>query len=69
MPDLYWMQKVRNIKLDNDDNDVGEVILINIGMNFKETCYMCGKECHRKQIFNKPANGSKVSSFTLLVGK
>ena len=44
--DLYQMQKVRNIKPENDDDDDdygsggggGEVTLINMEKNFKRTC-------------------------------
>ena len=44
MSDLFWMQKARNIKLENDDADDSKVMLTNFNNNFKEICYTCRKK-------------------------
>ena len=41
MSDLQWMQKAKNIKVDNNNNDNGEVRLTNGDKNFKETALRC----------------------------
>ena len=51
MLDLYWMQNVVNIKLENNNDNDGKVMLTNIKKNFNRTCYVCGKKGHRKQNF------------------
>ena len=48
MLDLCWMQKVRNINREIDDDDDGEVTLTNAEKNFKGTCYVCREKGHRR---------------------
>ena len=47
--DLCLMQKARNIKSDNVNDDDGKVMLINIHKIFKASCYMCEKKEHKKE--------------------
>ena len=40
--DLYQMQKVGYVKSENDDDNDGEVTLMNMKTNFRGTCYVYG---------------------------
>ena len=53
------MQKVINIKPENDNDDNGEVTLMKVIKNFKETCYICGNKGYEKQSFSQKVENTK----------
>ena len=49
MADLYHIQKVRKIKLNNDNDDDGVVMLAYVDKNFKGTCHAWERKGIRKK--------------------
>ena len=57
MPDLYWMQKVRNIKLENNNNGDCDIMLMNLDNH--QGNFLCGKRLRKKQNCPQKARETK----------
>ena len=52
MPYLYQMQKARNLKLDDYEENVDIILMnvnVNVNLNFNITYYMCHNKGHKKE--------------------